>query len=334
MRILINLLLLTQLIYSQKDTLRIEVAESKYTQLIFTSEVVDKDPGHMSYQIVKSTSANPNDKILKLYYAGTAEDYTFPSNLQVETSNGDIYDLKLINTENPKKTTYIITPNMAVVNINQMGASSTPMRRQEITNTEEETLTKVEAPITHYSDKSDVPDDAENYSEIQDRLYVSDKLQYMTNLAKELNDTKRRYSRVKSVAVKQNIELTIKGVYADKDELYFVFNMKNDGAQPFDIKVWKIYRGSVELAKQLETGNLSGKGLIQPLNYKPETVYNLSKRIEPKSQMNFVIVISKFTIAKDRAVYFDIDELNGERDIFIPLYYKRVNYPLNYKRKK
>lgn len=320
--------------FGQKEPLRIEVAESKYTQLIFTSDVVDKDPGHMSYQIVKSTSANPNNKILKLYYAGAAEDYTFPSNLQVETSNGDIYDLKLINTENPKKTTYIITPDMAVVNINQMGASSTPPKTQEVTNVRKETLTKGQAPITHYSDKSDVPDDTENYSEIQDRLYVSDKLQYMTNLAKELNDTKRRYSRVKSVAVKQNIELTIKGVYADKDELYFVFNMKNYGAQPFDIKVWKIYRGSVELARQLETGNLSGKDLVQPLNYKPETVYNLSKRIEPKSEMNFVIVISKFTIAKDRAVYFDIDELNGERDIFIPLYYKRVNYPLNYKRRK
>lgn len=314
MKYFILLFISTLFAYGQKDTLQIEISKSNSTQIIFPSNVVYKEPGAVAFQFFKTTSRRNNKRILRLYYAGDRKDYTYKSNLQVETEDGYLYDLPIVNVTDPKETSYLISVDRAITNLNESSAATSNF----IDSKGNKKVTKAPKTYTHYSDKSDVPSQS-NYT-VKDSFYLKNKNEYMRKNCEYLITVEPQYSTKKSTAVSQNIELLIKGIYSDKDELYFTFNLKNKGGQPFDLKNWELYKAP---ASEKE------KNLQQPLPYDSEYKFNLSTRVESNSEMDFVIVVSKFTIAKNKAVYFDIDELNGERDIYIPLYDKKVNYPIN-----
>jgi len=306
---------------AQDRITKIEVSGEKFTQIVFSSAVKNKETGDGIFAIIIAKS-NDNPKIIRLQYDGSGEDFENESNLQVETTDGYLYDIPITNVFRPKKTTYVLPATMAITNLNGGVPSDTPSTKGEVASAGKS--------LIHYSDKSDVPNEKKYYSGPDNNLYISNKKEYLKAIAEELNSSSLQYSRFKSIAASQNIELTIKGVYTNKDELYFVFNLKNNGDQPFDIKSWRLYRSSDKLSKKLNSGNTEGKSLWESSLFKPELEYNLSKRVTPNSDMNFTIVLSKFTIGKNKALYFDIDELNGERDIYIPIFYKRINYPINY----
>ena len=251
-------------------------------------------------------------------------DYSYETNLQVETIDGIIYDLVMVNCKNPKTTTRVITMSAAITNVNGDGA--VVVKKQNSISG----LVKAESSYIHHSDKSKVLEMNKFYKGPDNDLYLSDKKAYLEAICEELTGTSLQYSRFKSTAVSQQMELTIKGVYTHKDELYFVFNLKNNGTQPYDIINTKMFRASTKLARKLKTGDSDGKRLYQPSEYKPELKYNLAERVNPGSDLNFTIVVSKFTIGKDKAIFFDIDERNGAMDIFIPIFYNRVNEPINY----
>lgn len=304
-----------------QDSDTIEIAGDKTTQILFPADILDKDTGNKAFEILSPTGNYINPRILKLYYAGTKIDYSFESNLQVETVDGYIYDFVITNVKNPKKTTYSIKETQAITNIK--GSYKPLMGKEAISSKKVYNL---------FSNESKKPKDSIGTKNPDDNLYYNDKEIFLRNICQELAYTKSQYSRFKSVAISQNIELSIKGIYSNRNELYFVFNLKNHGTQSFDIKKWSVYKSSTELANTLRTGVPSGKEVIQPLPYEPEYIHNLTKRIAPKSEASFTLVLSKFTIAKNKAVYFDIDELNGERDIYLPIFYKKINYPINYKK--
>lgn len=320
MKLTILLLLFSIPLFSQ-DSYTIEIAGDKTTQILFPADILDKDTGNKAFEILSPTGNYVNPRILKLYYAGTKNDYAFESNLQVETVDGYIYDFVITNVRNPKKTTYSIKEAQAITNIK--GSYKPSLAKESASEKNTSNLPPYESKKNKDSIDTKKPDDD---------LYNNNKEIFLRNVCQELTNTKPQYSRFKSVATSQNIELSIKGIYSNRNELYFVFSLNNHGTQPFDIKKWNVYRSSIELKNTLRTGIPSGKEIIQPLPYEPEYIHNLTKRIAPKSEVSFTLVLSKFTIAKNKAVYFDIDELNGERDIYLPIYYKKINYPINFKR--
>lgn len=318
---LLNIPLLhSQELKNEKKPVQIEVSGARNTQIIFSSDIKDREIGQLSFRFVEGS----NRRILRLNYVGEKEDYSLNTNLQVETVDGNIYDISVTNVKNPSKTTYIIDQKFAITNINSIEnqiIASNNRFYSSVNNKRNKTRVANKGYI-HSSDLSDLPNDRDNYKDPSDSLYISNKAEYFDKICQEINGSKRQYSGFKSIAEKQNIELTIKGVYSNKDELYFVFNLKNKGGQPFDIKKWRLFRSSAK-RKEIE--------LKQPKDYRVIYEYGYNKRVDPLGEMNFTFVVKKFTIAKDKAVYFDIDELNGERDIYIPLFYKRINYPINYK---
>ena len=294
--------------YGQNTKEVIEVSGSKNTQVVFPADIKDREIGHLSFRFVDGS----NRRILRLNYVGQRPDGDLLTNLQVETVDGGLYDIPVTNKNVPAKTTYIIKKEMSIVNVGDNSPSELYTLSEGGT---------AERPYNHYSEDVGKPNSSEYYSAEEDSLYVHNKEQHLINICEKLTPTSSQYGS-KSIAENQNIELTIKGVYSNNDELYFVFNLTNKGGQPFDIKTYRFYRSaSKEKEKRLE----------QPLDYKLAYSHNFSKRVDPNSSMDFTLVVSKFTIAKDKAVYFDLDELDGERDIYIPLYYKRINYPINYK---
>ncbi|QKX07754.1 DUF4138 domain-containing protein (plasmid) [Aquimarina sp. TRL1] len=314
------------LLKAQTKVEKIEVSPNKNTQVIFASEVKNKEPGNGIFAVLEPKQGDSRKIIRVQYDDDQAEDYTDETNLQVETIDGNIYDLTMINTKKPKKTTRVIPISAAITNVNGSVISSpTNNSNPQIVG-----VKKAENRYIHHSDKSKGVNEKEFYKGPDNSLYLSNKKEYLKAISEELTETSLQYSRFKSTAVSQQIELTIKGIYTNKDELYFVFNLKNNGTQPYDIIKTKMFRASTKLARKLKTGDTDGQRLYQPLPYKPELEYNLLKRVNPDSDINFTIVVSKFTIGKDKAVYFDIDERNGAMDVFIPIFYNRVNEPINY----
>lgn len=299
------LLLACVVSYAQKKHEEIHVSPSMFTQIIFPSPVKHKDSGNGYFSIL--SNENSNKRIVKLQYDDDeAEDFSDKSNLQVETVDGYIYDLSLVNTKRPTRTTYTIGISQAITNIDKASMVSNTNKNptQHLKNS------------GHYS--VSIPKDTTRY------------IKKIKEICQDIVDSRSKYTLHKTTAISHNIQLSIKGIYTVGDDLFFVFKLKNDGNQPYDIKNWEFFRSSKKLAKKLKTGNAEGKNLDDKLNYKIIYQYNYRYKINPKSILNFVIVVPKFTIGKDKAVYLDIDEKNGERDIYLPIFHNKINIPINY----
>ena len=139
---------------------------------------------------------------------------------------------------------------------------------------------------------------------------------YYQNFSSQLLKSKPRIGRVKKR--NEGINLKLENIVFDREELYFVIEIKNGSPIDYELNFLNL---------SVETRKNGRKKSIQKLVLEPVFKYNMPGIIPVGRTARFVVVLPKFSIAKDKVVVIDLKELNGERDLKLRLRKRVVNNP-------
>jgi hypothetical protein len=161
---------------------------------------------------------------------------------------------------------------------------------------------------------SEIGENPAGTSEIENGLSGTET--YYQNFSSHLLKSNQRIGHIKKR--NEGINLWLENIVFDREELYFVIEIKN--ASPIDYEL-NFLNLSVETRKN------GKKKSIQKLVLEPVFKYNLPGIIPVGRTARFVVVLPKFSIAKDKVVVIDLKELNGERDLKLKVRKRVVNNP-------
>jgi len=139
---------------------------------------------------------------------------------------------------------------------------------------------------------------------------------YYQNFSSRLLKNNQRIGRIKKR--NEGINLRLENIVFDREELYFVIEIKNGSPIDFELNFLNL---------SVETRKNGKKKSIQKLVLEPVFKYNLPGIIPVGKTARFVYVLPKFSIAGDKVVVIDLKELNGERDLMLRLRKRVVNNP-------
>ncbi|WP_430427057.1 DUF4138 domain-containing protein [Maribacter litoralis] len=116
----------------------------------------------------------------------------------------------------------------------------------------------------------------------------------------------------------EDIELSIKNIVFDKEELYFVLQIKNTSTLDFDLNFLKI---------SIQTKQKGKKKSLQRIYQKPLFIHNRPTKIAENETVRMVYVLPKFSLSNDRSVVIELKENNGERNLELKASHKYINNP-------
>ncbi|PHN94032.1 conjugal transfer protein TraN [Maribacter sp. 6B07] len=116
----------------------------------------------------------------------------------------------------------------------------------------------------------------------------------------------------------EGIELSIKNIVFDKEELYFVLQIKNTSTLDYDLNFLEI---------SIQTKQKGKKKSLQRIYQKPLFVYNRPTKIAENGTVRMVYVLPKFSLSNDRRVVIELKENNGERNFELKASHKYINNP-------
>ena len=106
---------------------------------------------------------------------------------------------------------------------------------------------------------------------------------------------------------KSGVILSIENIVFDKEELYFVIQIKNNSTLDYDLNFL----------------NLS----IETRQKEPMYKHNLPSKIKENEMARFVYVMPKFSLSNDRRAILELNEKNGERNIELKISHRYINNP-------
>jgi len=139
---------------------------------------------------------------------------------------------------------------------------------------------------------------------------------YYQNFSSRLLKSNQRIDRIEKR--NEGINLRLKNIVFDREELYFVIEIKNGSPIDYELNFLNL---------SVETRKNGKKKSIQKLVLEPVFKYNMPGIIPVGKTVRFVYVLPKFSIAADKVVVIDLKELNGERDLKLRLRKRVVNNP-------
>ena len=159
-------------------------------------------------------------------------------------------------------------------------------------------------------------EDVENISVTQPERIKADKKSYYQNFSSYLLQSKQRIGSIKKR--KEGIVLSVKNIVFEGEELYFMINLKNDSPIDYELSFLSI---------AVETRKNGKKKSMQKLFQEPVYKFRVPSLVSKGNSAEFVYVLPKFSIIKDKVVIIDLKEENGERDIKLKVKKKFINNP-------
>ncbi|MCL7764498.1 conjugative transposon protein TraN [Polaribacter sp. Z014] len=162
-----------------------------------------------------------------------------------------------------------------------------------------------EKPLVSNSIKSVTAKDS-----IDNRTYYYQKFcSYLLNINQRIGRIKKR---------NEGIILSVDNIVFDKEELYYVIQIKNTSRLDYDINFLKL---------SVETRQKGKKKSLQRLYKNPIYTQNTPFKIAANTKIKFVYVVPKFSISNNRRVILELKEQNGERNIDLKISHKYINNP-------
>lgn len=305
-KIVFLLFLLPLLIMAQQ---RIEVSEDFTTVLFFPDAITESIIGNNQEYLIKpgGSSSDIGKRTLRIGYV-KVDKVEKNTNLTVITKDGNTYEFLLFYTKTPKKLTYYIKGNLSSANL---------FDTYEKTNNN----TEVKLPVSYYTEGVETADAGPDSNiEIVDiansSTYESDRTAYIEKVCKSTLDTPKRI--YKTYDKSGNVKLTLKQVSYDRDELYFHLRFENKGGQTYDVDFINSSLGTA----------YKGSSTNQTIPLTPVMVYNRPERVKGKSNVDFIMVFSKFSINDNKELLIDLAEKEGERDLLLHIENRLVNNPI------
>ncbi len=167
----------------------------------------------------------------------------------------------------------------------------------------------------HYSDTDAIyiPGKSEEQKQIEnDSIIEVNTMESNAATVRAINNDHTEYG-----VIGKKTKITLDGIYYDDDKLFFSINIQNNSAIDYDIDLIRfVIKGNSGVMK---------KAAIQEEEKKPIFVLGGDdKRIESKSTLQRVYVLDKFTISKDKKLFVEIWEANGDRKVEFYVPFKEI----------
>lgn len=139
---------------------------------------------------------------------------------------------------------------------------------------------------------------------------------YYEKFCTYLLENKQRIGRI----TKQNegIVLSVENIVFDKEELYFVIQIKNNSTLDYDLNLLNL---------SIETRQKGKRKSLQSLYQEPIYKHDLPSKIAEGKMIRFVYVLPKFSLSNDRRAILELNEKDGERNIELKISHRFINNP-------
>ena len=116
----------------------------------------------------------------------------------------------------------------------------------------------------------------------------------------------------------EDIVLSVENIVFDKDELYFVIQIKNNSTLDYDLNFLNL---------SIETRQKGKKKSLQKLYQEPLFQYNVPSRIAKNETVRLVYVLSKFSLSNECRAVLELNERDGERNLKLKIAHRVINNP-------
>lgn len=318
-KIFILLLCIQGIGLSQENV--VEVSKD-HTRLLIFPDAIDLTVLGNKYNFTEipfsGQGSKYGDVVMGLSYNDASLQSEDQTNYTVITKDGAVYDFLLLLSDLPDGGPIKITRAMAATSVpGQDPKTRTGERRNggEVVNPKKHAFQIDTEPLG--SGTVENPEDRAR--PLTEELYASDREEYVRRKCYYKQHNKeimaREYSR------NGNVLLWLRGVYYDHNETYFHFKIDNKETVDFDIN---FLRTSIVT----DYGKSSS---VQKTEIEPLYRYKVPKRVLGGTENIFFVVFDKFTLDKHKNLRFEIDELNGNRNISLDVKHSFVNRPRRFK---
>lgn len=165
---------------------------------------------------------------------------------------------------------------------------------------------------------SDKSSDKGNQENNYDELYKWHKEEYMRKKSSFEIIGKSFYKGNSTSVVNKKIQLYLMNIIYDRNELYFVFELKNNSGIDYDINFINF---AVDLRKR------SKKSSAQQITKEPLYSYTVPTKVPRKDKNRMVYVFDKFSLANTKMLCVEVNENKGERNLFLNIDSNTINNP-------
>lgn len=232
--------------------------------------------------------------------------YGLPSNLLVITTDGQVYSFIVRYSKKLIQLNYFVSPEETIGNENQ--GKREKKREINVSKTFKKAKDyRGDYETVYYNNK--LPDTA-HY------LYNTNRYEYYKKFALNQSVTAKKNVNIRKKV--DDVELVLKDIVYNYNELYFVMEIRNGSGVDYDVNFLNI---------STTNANKRRRKSSQTLLKKPIYVYQLYSRVKRKTIDRVVYVVPKFSINKQKKVIIELNELNGERNITIEVDKDVINNP-------
>lgn len=285
----------------------IKVNEKKHITLLFESNIVSGIVSSEDF-VFEYNEEEPDNMALLKAKSSLAEE----TSLVVKTENGIIFNINVFYGISEKNIIQIsdtlgvsakkTVPEKEVV-------SNKPVLKEKKNG---ETTVKDNIKKSLRENDYTIGDNIINDSENKDiECLECDKL------LKSQKSIKRVLDEIYSVKIQLN------NIYYLDNKLYFVINFVNESDSDYNLNYIKSY---------VETGNESKNSSSQYLEKNPVLIYNSNRTIPGNSERKYVFVYEQFSIDNNKKLTFEVNENNGERNLFLKIPHFLINNPRKIKK--
>lgn len=130
---------------------------------------------------------------------------------------------------------------------------------------------------------------------------------YAKNCASFLKNSHRNQNKSKQ---KYKVRLSIKDIAYHKDALYYLVEIHNKSKIDYDVNYLRFFTENKSSLTRKSSQTLQIKSLY---------THQFPKRVRANSKAEFVVVLPKFSVGKNKRVFLELNEMEGERNLNLKL---------------
>jgi len=277
---------------------QIKVSNKKHTALIFEGNIESAIVSSPNYSFEYNEVKPSNIALIKALNTKVEE-----TTLIVQTTNGVLFNLDV--KYNPKSENIVNISDSLGVKLKGKEKYSTELERNIFSNIPLEEKKEIKGSIKEndYTIGNVV---------INDRINATIPCEFCQKVLQQ------KKGILKVLDIKYDVTIRFKNVFYNPDKLYFIVSIENKSNSNYHLNYIKSY---------ISSGKDNVLATSQYLEVYPVQIYNSNGIIESKSERNFVFVYDLFTIDKNKSLVFEVNERNGERNLFLSVPNNIINNP-------
>ena len=274
--------------FAQESPRIIEATTDKNVFLLFPAPISQALVGNQNFHFGYNTETAQNFGVLKA--SGDAEEST----LHIITQNQTVYSF--IVKYNPKVSVFEHFFDGSE-KVGQIGAQKQPIVS--------ESSKAIHTPGQKITD-SDYKEGIANPSSAD------------SDFAKELIERKDYFKTL--FRKKNDIALKVTNIAYREDKTFICLEVLNDSPLDYDVNFIQFNKVAKKASKKANYQAIEIKPLLQ-------STYTPFKRIEAMSSSKAVYVFEKLAIDNNKLIQIEMNELNGERNLVLPVTHRNINNP-------